>query len=174
MATSSADYRLDQWHWKSTRSNPTGQADDKWLGLQKDPADTESAHYADAQDGGGEILNQDDARSGPVYMNGVDLNSPFILAGQEAPLDLTLLAAGAIVPGYILAPVTGSRGDLSVQGTWADGKWVVVIRRALDTGHPEDVLFTPPKPVPFGVAIVDNGGGYDHDVVENVLILEWR
>jgi hypothetical protein len=174
MAADSPEFRYDQWHWKSTRTNPIGQADDKWLGVQKNRADTESAHYADAQEGGGESRNQNERGNGPAFINGIDANSPYILAGQEVPLEMTTLQAGTLIPGYILSPLLGSRGDVRARGIWEDGVWVVVLLRALNTGHEDDVAFTPPKPLPFGLAVIDNGGGYDHAVVENVLTLEWK
>lgn len=174
MATKSDSSPLDQWHWKSARTNPTGQSDDKWLGEQKDPADVESAHHGDAKDGGGETANSNEAGAGPAFMNASDLANVFIFSGQEAPVDTSLLAAGSVIPGYILAPMTGSRGDLSANGVWANGKWVVTIMRALNTGHSDDVTFIPPKAVPFGMAVVDNGGAYHHTVAEEVLTIEWK
>lgn len=174
MATASADLALDQWHWKSTRSNPVGQADDKYLSIQANPLDTESAHYGDALDSGGEERNNNDDRSGPEFMSGSDPNSPYILAGHEVPVEVSLLSPGIIVSGYVLTPMTGSRGDLMAKGEWADGQWVVVIMRVLETGHDDDVVFTPPKPVPFGLAVTDNDGGYKHAVGEEVLALVWK
>ncbi|MBK7919353.1 MAG: hypothetical protein IPJ94_24450 [Chloroflexi bacterium] len=57
---------------------------------------------------------------------------------------------------------------------WADGTWVVVYRRLLNTGHEDDVSFSPPKAVPFGMSVVDNGGGLPHTVGTEVLTLEWK
>lgn len=174
MAANAVSFRYDQWHWKATRTNPVGQADDKWLGMRADPRDTESAHYGDILESGGEKLNQNHSRNGPEYVNGEDPESPYIFAGQEVPVDINLLQPGMIIPGYILAPLKGSRGDILADGNWEDGKWVVVLMRELDTGHDDDVSFIPPKPVPFGIAILDNSGGYDHFVSEKVLTLAWR
>ncbi len=174
MATASDSSPLDQWHWKSVRTNATGQSDDKWLGLYKDPTDVESGHNGDKKEGGGEAANVNEAGDGPAFMSGSDLTQPFIFSGDEVPVDTSMLTAGMVIPGYILSPMTGSRGDVSASGIWADGKWVVTIMRALDTGNSDDVTFIPPKSMPFGLAVVDNGGGYDHVVVPDVLILEWK
>jgi hypothetical protein len=46
--------------------------------------------------------------------------------------------------------------------------------RPLDTGHDDDVVFTPPKSYPFGLSITDNGGGTDHTNAPDVLTLEWQ
>lgn len=174
MAASSEEFRYDQWHWKSTRTNPSGQADDRWLGLRADMLDTESAHYNDAMEAGGEKVNQNERRNGPQFLNVVDKDSPYIFAGQEGPVDPSQLSPGAVIPGYVLTPITGSRGDVFASGAWADGKWVVVLVRDLDTGHDDDVTFTPPKPIAFGIAVTDNGSGYDHQVYGEVLTLTWK
>jgi hypothetical protein len=173
MGSTNPDERYDQWHWKSTLTNPVGQADDRWLGIQADPTDMASAHYGDAKEGGGEKANVNEEKTGPAFMNGRDPTSPFIFAGEEIPIDISALSPGTIVPGYILSPFVGSRGDVAAKGTWSDGKWTVLIRRALNTGHDDDVVFTPPKPVPFGVAVMDNNS-YKHMVVPKVVTLRWR
>ena len=107
-------------------------------------------------------------------MSNVSLESAFIMSGEETEIDVTRLAENAIVPGYVLSPFQGSRGDIASNGAWVDGKWVVVLTRALDTGNDDDVVFTPPKKYPFGVAVVDEGGGLDHTVSPEVLTLEWQ
>ncbi|NJM41548.1 MAG: ethylbenzene dehydrogenase, partial [Anaerolineae bacterium] len=81
---------------------------------------------------------------------------------------------GDIIPGFIVSPFVGSRGDLTANGTWKDGKWVVVLVRALNTGHDDDVSFTPPKPYAFGLSVTDNEGGMKHTIVQGALKLEWQ
>ncbi len=174
MGSDSEDVRYDVWHWKAARTNPVGQADDKWWSIQEDPSDPESSRHGDAKDGGGYKSNRNEDKSGPMFVNAVDPSSPFILSGQEAELDISTLEPGAVIPGYILSPFQGSRGDISAKGTWSDGKWVVVLMRALDTGHEDDLAFTPPKPYPFGMSIIDDGGGLDHTNAPEVLVLEWK
>jgi len=46
--------------------------------------------------------------------------------------------------------------------------------RALDTGHDDDVVFTPPKPYPLGLSVTNNGGGLEHTNAPDVLTLEWQ
>jgi len=58
-------------------------------------------------------------------------------------LDTAALEIGAVIPGYVLSKPVGSRGDIETLGTWSDGKWVVVIRRPLNTGHDDDVVYIP-------------------------------
>jgi hypothetical protein len=173
MASDSEAMRLDFIHWKSARTNPVGQADDQWMGVQTDPTDVESARHGDAKESGGYADNVNEAGDGPASMHASDPAAQVIIAGEEIEIDTSALASGAVVPGYVIAPAVGSRGDISANGVWADGKWVVVIMRALDTGH-DDVIFTPPKSYPFGLSITDNGGGTDHSNAPDVLVLEWQ
>lgn len=174
MGSESADIRYDLWHWKAARTNPVGQSDDQWISLLEDLADMESSRHGDAKESGGYADNLNEAADGPAFMHGSDLKAALILRGEEVALDTSKLTQGAVVPGYVLAPAVGSRGDLTAKGTWQEGKWVVVIMRSLDTGHDDDVVFTPPKPYPFGLGVTNNGGGTDHTVAPEVLTLEWQ
>jgi len=73
-------------------------------------------------------------------------------------IDTSKLEAGAVVPGYLVEKLVGSRGDISANGTWQGDKWVVVFMRDLDTAHDDDVVFTPPKPVSFGMSVISPKG----------------
>lgn len=76
------------------------------------------------------------------------------------------------VPGYVLGvPAAGeSSGDLVVlnsvpgapgDGVYRNGRYRVVVRRRLNTGHEDDVQFDPTKSYTFGLAIMD-GDGKNH------------
>lgn len=174
MGSESADVRYDNWHWKSTRTNPAGYADDQWWNTLEDPNKPDSSRRNDAKESGGYADNVNEDKTGPKFMSSKGVDVKFIFKGEEIELDTSKLSAGAVIPGYILSKAVGSRGDVEAAGTWADGKWVVVMKRALNTGHEDDAVFTPPKPLPFGLAVVDNGGGVDHAVAPDVLTLEWK
>ncbi len=174
MGSDSADVTYDLWHWMSSRSNPVGYASDQMLGPQTDPANMESAHVDDSMDGSQYVNNRNDEKTAPLFMNASDLSAPYIFKGSEVAIDTSLLKPGDVVPGYILNRPNGSRGDIDVLGVWKDGKWIVVFRRLLNTAHVDDVVFLPPKLVPFGISVVDNGGGEHHTVGADVLILEWN
>ncbi|MBW7883251.1 MAG: hypothetical protein H3C34_11565 [Caldilineaceae bacterium] len=165
--------RFDVIHWKAARTDPYGQADDQWIGVRTDPT-AESGRVSDAKESGGYKDNVNEAGDGPAVMHGSDPAAAFIMAGEEVPVDTGALTVGQVIPGFTLSPFVGSRGDQTVQATWSDGKWVVVVMRALDTGHDDDVVFTPPKAYPFGLSITDNGGGTDHTNAPDVLTLAWE
>ena len=165
---------FDDWHWKAARTNPFEQSDDAWWGDGlSNPNDFESGRHSDKSQSGGAARNQNKEGTGPQFANGKEGN-PFIFKGEEAPLDVAKLTSGAVVPGYVINKMDGSRGNIAARGKWADGKWVVVIKRALNTGNEDDAVFNPPKPLPFGFAVVNDGGGLDHTVSPDVLTLEWN
>ena len=174
MGSEDEGLRYDAWQWKAARTNPAGQVDDKWWGTQEDTDDVESSRHGDSKESGGYSNNRNEEQTGPSFMHGSDLTASYILNGEEIPIDTAALEAGMVIPGYLVSPAIGSRGDVAAKGVWADGKWIVVIKRPLYTGNDDDVVFNPPKPVPFGVSVVDDGGGLEHTVSPEVLILDWQ
>ena len=174
MGADSADLHYDLWQWTAATTNPVNQAQDQWLNVLDTPADSESATHPDDQTGGGSLSNTNEAKDGPAYVNGADLTSSFIITGQQAPIELSQLANGAAIPTSILAPWVGSRGDVTANGVWQDDKWVVVLVRTLDTGHEDDVVFTPPKSYPLGLAIFDHNDLVNHTTAPDVVTLEWK
>lgn len=165
MSTESEAEHLDLWQWTAASTNPIGQLNDEWISVQTDPANAESATHPDAQTAGGSLSNVNKAKDGPAYMNGTDIAATIIITGQQVPIDTSKLAKGAIIPSSVLAPWVGSRGDIQVNGVWKDGKWVLVLLRALDTGNEDDVVLTPPKAYPLGVAVFDQAEHYSHTIV---------
>ena len=64
-------------------------------GCKKDPTDPESSRHGDAKESGGQTANANEAGDGPLFMSGSDLNSPFILAGEEVEIDTSKLGNGS-------------------------------------------------------------------------------
>ncbi|MEZ4664671.1 MAG: ethylbenzene dehydrogenase-related protein [Caldilineaceae bacterium] len=173
MGSDSADLRYDLWQWTAASTNPVGQLNDEWIGVQTDPTNAESATHPD-ESGGGSLSNTNEAKDGPRYMSNVEIGASLILTGEQTEIDTSKLTAGAIIPASILAPWTGSRGDIQVKGVWNDNKWVLVVMRALETGNDDDVVLTPPKTYPLGVAVFDQAEHYAHTVAPDVITLEWK
>lgn len=174
MGSEDSNIRYDNWHWKAARTNPVGYSDDQWWNVLADPADPGSSRRGDAKDSGGYSDNVTEDGSGPLFMSGTGTDVPFIFAGEEVDIDTATLAVGDVIPGFVISQPVGSRGDIEANGVWANGVWVVVQRRLLNTGHDDDALFTPGKLMPFGLSVVDNGGGLPHTVVPDVLTLAWE
>ncbi|TES90549.1 MAG: ethylbenzene dehydrogenase, partial [Anaerolineales bacterium] len=65
--------------------------------------------------------------------------------------------AGDEVPGIVISPINGDRGDISGKGTYSDGKWTLEFGRKLNTGSEYDVQFDDlTKGYFFGPAVFDN------------------
>jgi hypothetical protein len=173
MGTDKADLRLDLWQWTAASSNPVGQAQDEWMSAQEDPTNMESGTHSDALTSGGSLSNVNKAKDGPAFM-GTDLASSFIITGQQVPIDTSKLSKGAVIPPSVLAPWVGSRGDVQAKGVWQDGKWVVVLMRALNTGHDDDLVLTPPKSYPLGVAVFDHIDLVGHTTTPEAITLTWK
>ncbi|UCH27761.1 MAG: hypothetical protein JSV66_09010 [Trueperaceae bacterium] len=174
MGSDSDDVRFDAWQWKAARTNPVGYIDDKWWGTLTDPEDVESSRHGDSREGGSYANNRNEEQTGPTFMSSEGTAARFIVDGQQIELDTSTLAVGDVIPGYILAAAVGSRGDIATRGVWTDGKWVVVLMRPLDTGHDDDTVFRVRRRTPFGLSVVDDGGGLSHTVGEEVLVLDWK
>ncbi len=173
MGTDSADVKIDLWQWQSASTNPVNQADDAWWG-PKPVITSTTGRRSDVADSGGSKANNAADGKGPAFMSKNGLTAHFLLAGEEVPLDMSKITSGAVIPGSILAPYKGSRGDVDAKGTYANGKWVVVFSRKLNTGRDDDVVLTPPKAVPFGVGVFDNSGDLEHEISQDVITLAWK
>lgn len=173
MGTDSADVKLDLWHWKSAETNPVGQADDGSFNPRATITST-TGRVNDKLESGGPKANVTQDGKGPQSMSKNGLDAHFIIAGEDVPLDMNMIKKDAAIPGNVLSPFNGSRGDISAKGTYANGKWVVVLSRTLNTGHDDDTTFAPPKSVPFGMSVFDNAGDRDHTTAPDVLTLAWK
>jgi hypothetical protein len=56
--------------------------------------------------------------------------------------------------------------DVKAKGVWRDGMWTLELRRALDTGNADDVVFTRGQAVAAGIAVFDRTGHDDHNMSE--------
>jgi len=71
MRTNAPDEKGDIWHWKATRTNPAGYADDKWMddtiarGYTEE--EKEAAHHTDSRTAGSYRANVNPNGSGPLY-----------------------------------------------------------------------------------------------------------
>lgn len=145
--------RLDLWHWRAHRSNPTGYSDDQWV-TNKDMTKEKDRGGRHGDAGTGPYsTNWDKEKSQPKFMFDAskadyaafkwdDLATvPYYYLSEEiaVPFDPALpWADGDTIPRRLLAVPTESRGDITANGVWKDGMWTVELTRKLDSGHPED------------------------------------
>jgi hypothetical protein len=160
MYTTEDGQMADMWHWKNVRN--VGQVDDQYLDSVRFSTDTrEAGRHSDPKDSGGYVDNVTEDKTGPAFMGPADAardGSPgYILDSEKLPMDATLFSAGDRVPGIIVSPISGDRGDISAGWAWTDGTWTLEIGRALVTGSEFDVQFDDlGASYSFGVAPFDN------------------
>jgi len=156
-----AGEKADMWHWKSVRTGSVGQIDDQYLDAtrydkEKSP---NAGRKTEPKTGGGYVDNVSDDKKGPKWaLKGNKAAPPYwIVDAEKEPFDDGKYKVGDEVPGIIVAPFTGDRGDLSIRSAWKDGTWTHVFWRKLTTNSDFDVQFSDlKKPYAFGVAVFDN------------------
>jgi hypothetical protein len=150
----------DIWHWKSIRN--VGQLDDQYLDSTRYSAETpEAGRHGDPKDAGGYVNNETEDKTGPAFMGPAgaapDGSPGFILDSEKLPIDASLFSPGDRVPGIIVSPFTGDRGDFSAGWAWADGRWTLEFGRELVTASEFDVEFGDlAATYYFGVSAFDN------------------
>jgi hypothetical protein len=155
-----ADTLVDEWFWKATRTDPYGYADDSyWLGFDRslrqvgrrnDPNTSGGYESNDAKDGPHPAFLP--AGEGAVEKGGLRRDRAVPYTEERA----ASIPPGTEVPGVVTGPCTGDRADVRCASRYADGRWTVHLRRALDTGSPYDVRFVPGGRQPFSCAAFDH------------------
>ncbi len=151
----------DVWHWKGARSAPVGCADDKWWDGNGRGSDSKTVSaYSD------NIQTLGDGSDAPLYSGPITTDEHFIIVptGETAETYCTLFdttATTGVYPGYILDQNRdGSRfDDVAAASTYSNGVWTVELKRALNTGHSDDVAFAIGNTYQFSMAVTDNSGG---------------
>ena len=159
--TASAGERLDMWHWKGVRTGTIGQIDDQYVDSTRyDPEKAkEAGRKGDPKTGGGYADNVSADKKGPKFaLKGNKPAPPYwIVDAEKEPFDDSKYKAGDEVPGIVVSPFTGDRGDISAKDVYKDGMRTVVFHRKLVTGSEFDVQFSDlKKGYAFGVSVFDN------------------
>ena len=167
-----SDRIVDVWHWKSTRTDPCGQVDDKyWAKLDlarkdggrwgdpKDPKDSGYSKNVSKDKTHPEYLPRD---PGQVRDGIIPTENAVKFDSEEGRLIAAGIPAGAIIPGIVASAAIGDRGDVTCISKHDAGRWQLLIRRKLNPGHagkdnrPTDVTFVPGNVHPFDCAAFDN------------------
>ncbi len=148
------DAWLDLWNWKAARTASLGFADDRYLDNQGMHGDTP-----------GELFTENSR----FHLNNQLDSAPFsegdqpVYDADRRPADEGYRPPGSMAPGYLVERPVGGRADVRALSQHRDGRWIVTLRRALQTGDPHDVVFVPGDEmgVAFGVAVMDHSL-YEH------------
>lgn len=169
---------IDMWHWKSVRSGPVAQIDDQYIDDTTDPkANKNWGRKGDAKTGGGYTNNKSEDGKMPAFMaKGGPTGDYWLMKSGAVPFEDTF-KPGDMVPGIVVSPFEGSRGDIAAEAEWKDGMWTVELMRKLQTGgenaDTQDVQFNDlGKIYPFGIAVFDNSQ-INHIYHEGVLNLKF-
>jgi len=158
---------LDLWNWKAARTAKLGFADDRYL-------DSKGMHG----DTPGELFTE----NSKAYLNNQDNVKPFsaedmpIYDAERLPADEGSRPPGSVAPGYLVKRPVAGRADVSAVSRYEQGRWIVTLQRALQTGDPYDVVFVPGDEmgVAFGLALMDHSL-YEHyasNTVERLVLLK--
>jgi len=130
------NYIADVWYWKAARTNPAGYSDDK-SHILSSIAGKKAAELTSKKGVKRYLMRKGD--------NGKSASKKHILAEFQ----------GDIVDQYVSQTPEGSRADVAAKGVWKDGYWTIELSRRLDTGHQDDLQFSPDsgKKYKFGVSI---------------------
>jgi len=169
---------IDMWHWKAARVLQVGQVDDQFIDDTTDPEQNSGwGRKGDSKTGGGYANNRNADKTAPTYMP-ADGSTGYDLLTKAAAVPFEdNFVAGTVLPGIVSEPFTGSRGDISADAKYENGKWTLEVRRALVTSgenaEAQDVQFDDmSKEYPFGVAVFDNAQ-INHVYHEGVLNLRF-
>ncbi len=158
--TSTPGETADIWHWKSVRTQPVGQIDDQYLDSTRyDPQTArEAGRKSDPKTGGGYSDNPVEAGKPKWAIKDNKPAPPYwIIDGEKVALDDSKYKAGDEVPGIVVAPFAGDRGNIASRAVYRNGTWTVEFSRKLVTGSEFDVQFTNlNRAYYFGVAVFDN------------------
>ena len=114
------------------------------------------------------VIDEQTGKKKPAftYKEGLNLdNTPYPTYDQVVPItDYSAFKEGDRLPYMLFDPGPelwgGSKADIGGRGVWRDGRWVVEIRRKLNTGHDDDIQFKVPKQgsnyYVFALAIFDH------------------
>jgi hypothetical protein len=140
----------DMWHWKAARSNPLGLMHDKMTIIGTEPV--KKAYKVAAENGTTIYIQRPGDKGDKLYTT-----RRYSTRQKD------------IMPKYILTEnPQGSVADVHCKGVWKDGRWNLEIRRKLDTGNPDDIVFSPGKTVMGGIAVFDHSGDDDHVISQTL------
>jgi hypothetical protein len=166
------------WHWKAARTAPYEYADDAWLTVAGNPTGSyrETGRRKDAGDGG-DIKNQTEEGSRPLYMQDPTKKAAvqgFLLMEEAVKIkDYSQFSAGEVIPYRLPIKPSGSRFDVKAISRHADGEWMVMLYRKLNTSHEDDVVFNPHKNYSIALAVFDDSGS-DHSKATEPMTLRFR
>ncbi len=159
---------LDLIIWDASLTGPGGFATDFNVLEIKKVDGGESALLPNGKMLGGPAYMFDPAKTGHAALTEADLRDQgkarhLLVGTNTTKLDPAAIKEGDLLPAHVidLGKASGSAHDVDyAKGEWKDGVYTVVLRRKLDTGHPEDdIVMKVGETYTFGFSIHDDAAG---------------
>ena len=159
---------LDLIIWDAALTGPGGFASDFNVLEMKQVDGGESALLPNGKMRGGPEYMFDAAKVGHAVLTEADLADKskarhLIVGTNTTKYDPAAVKEGDLLPAHVidLGQASGSAADVDyAKGEWQDGVYTVVLRRKLDTGHPEDdIKLEIGKVYTFGFSVHDDAAG---------------
>lgn len=162
MYTPNTGEKIDMWHMKMVRTNPTGYIDDQYLDSIRYSKDTKEAGRHSDPGTTPYSNNINAAKNAPNFTSTTQpaqtSKAYWIINSEKQPFKDTYKANDEIA-AIVASPPDGDRADIKAKAVYADGKWTMEYGRKLTTGSQYDVQFSDmKKEYSFGTAIFDNAG----------------
>lgn len=146
-------FTADVWHWKASRTNPTGLAHDK-------------RHVVSAEKPAGKSKKLKTPDGKIVYVQ-----RPSDAGDKLYKSTKYDVKQEDIMPRYLVTEnPTGSITDIKAKGIWKDGKWVLELARKLNTGHDDDAVIPTSGSIEIAVAAFNNVDGRNHSTSEKITL----
>ncbi len=146
-----ADYVVDVWAWSAGRSNRVGSATDYRHRISLSMI--ENAPEYETESGKTVYIDR--------IVDAGETGYRTVKPGKSK--------TQSRVPSLEFSAATGSAADVAAAGSWRDGRWALELRRALDTGHDDDVRFFPGQEIRGQIAVFNRVGGQHKSVSEPLL-----
>jgi len=142
---------LDLWRWRASVTGPFGLADDMVIDGTGKRGDE------------GQVLPRENRSSTGAGPGSV---------GEPGTVG-TGTGNSSVVPYYLVEAPGGRQGDVRAEGRWEKNRWSLLLRRALNTADPDDVVFSPGGRVPFSVSLFDNTFSEHHVSDSSAVMVLW-
>lgn len=124
---------VDLWTWEGVHGSADGQFDDMFINDNKPENKADWGRRADGDADGGYVDNVNEAKNGPAFMSAKpDADKPWITDADKVPF-VDTFKPGDSVPGSVVKPYAGPRGDVTCASSYADGQWTIEFKRKLVT-----------------------------------------
>jgi hypothetical protein len=151
---SGKEFVADMWHWKAARTNPVNLAHDKMTVISATPM--KKSYKGEAKNGKPIYIYRPSDEGDPIYYS-----KRYSVKESD------------IMPKYLFTTnPKGSVTDVKARGIWKNGKWMLELKRKMNTGHSDDVVFKKGASVKAGIGLFNSSEANDHNISE-ILIFQF-